>query len=48
MDSPAEPQKTLLQQPTDPEPTVEATITFTESTKKKNAGQLMFDFSQLA
>ena len=48
MDSSAEPQEALLQQPTDPEPIVEATITFTESTKKKNAGQLMFDFSQLA
>lgn len=48
MDSPAEQPEAALQQPSEPEPPPEATITFTESTKKKNAGQLMFDFSQLA
>lgn len=48
MDSLVEPPETPLQQPTEPAAAVEATITFTESTKKKNAGQLMFDLDQLA
>lgn len=43
MDSPAEPPENPLQQPTEPDPTT-AEPTFVVSTRKKNAGQLMFDF----
>lgn len=46
MDFPLEQLETPLQQPTEPEPPVEEP-TFVISTKKKNAGQLMFDFGEL-
>ena len=46
MDSPSEPPETPLQQPTEPDPPAEEP-TFVISTKKKNAGQLMFDFGEL-
>lgn len=46
MDSPVEPSETPLQQPSEPNPPAEEP-TFVISTKKKNAGQLMFDFGEL-
>lgn len=47
MDIPLKLLETPLQQPTEQESAHEPTITFSESTGKKNAGQLMFDFGEL-